>query len=332
MPTFSFVLSHEQFPVPELVQLGTAAEKAGFDGIWTSDHFQPWQNNQGHAGFAWITLAALTQHTSKLIVGTGVTCPTYRYHPSIVAEAFASLGLLAPGRVFLGVGTGEALNEAASGSGFGDYAERAERLKEAVTLIRRLWTGETVNYTGQYYQIDKARLYDLPAQPIPIYIAAEGPKSFRMAGEFGDGLITDSERAVDPKLRGLFEEGARSAGKDPATMPVLAEHMVYVGTPDEAKKDAELWRFMPKAWSHFVTDPDPEHIHEEADKLVDIDQLVQKWAVGPDPQTHIQKIRMLLEKGVTQVYIHSPQQDQQKVIDFYAREVLPQVRAVGASR
>lgn len=154
----NFVLAHEEFPVPQLVEYGAAAEQAGFEGIWTSDHFQPWQPNEGHSGQAWVTLAALTQRTTRLIMGTGVTTPTFKYRPAIVAAAWASLNLLAPGRFFLGLGTGENFNEAASGGGWGLYPERAARLVEAVRIIRRLWTGEHVTYNGQYWQVD-ARLY-----------------------------------------------------------------------------------------------------------------------------------------------------------------------------
>ena len=140
-PVVAYALSHETYTVPELVEYGAAAERAGFRMAWTSDHFQPWQHNQGHSGLAWVTLAALTQRTTHLTFGTGVTCPTFRYLPAIVAEAWASLSHLAPGRVFLGLGTGENLNEGASGGGWGDYHERSERLVEAVKIIRALWTG-----------------------------------------------------------------------------------------------------------------------------------------------------------------------------------------------
>jgi len=233
MGKIGFVLSHEQFRAPELLELGAAAEQAGFDRVWTSDHFHPWMDNEGHAGQAWVTLAALGQRTSDIRFGTGVTCPTFRYRPTIVAQAFASLGLLYPGRVFLGVGTGEALNEKPASGEWGNYQERADRLIEAVDLIRQLWTGEWVTYHGQYYQVENARLYDVPSEGVPLYIAAEGPKSMRLAGMYGDGLITDSQRAVKPEMRQAFEEGARAAGKDPHFMPILAEHFVVVGGEQE---------------------------------------------------------------------------------------------------
>src|SRR5688500_4723952 len=152
MVAVGFVLSHEQFAQPELVELGVAAEEAEFDMIWCSDHFHPWMDNQGHSGQAWMTIAALGQRTERIAMGTGVTCPTYRYHPAIVAQSFASLGVLYPGRIFLGVGSGEAVNEQAATGQWGGYDERAERLEEAVMLIRELWSGKWVKHDGRYYQ------------------------------------------------------------------------------------------------------------------------------------------------------------------------------------
>jgi TAT-translocated FGD2 family F420-dependent dehydrogenase len=320
-----FVLPHEQFPVPELIQFGIAAEQAGFDNLWTSDHLQPWQDNEGHAGFAWITLAALSQHVQRVTMGTGVTCPTYRYQPAVVAEAFASLSLLAPGRIFLGVGAGESLNETAATGQWGTYAERAARLVEAVQIIRQLWTGAWVSHKGQYYQVPQTKLYDIPAQPIPIYMAASGPKSMRLAGEHGDGLITDAQRALMPALRQAFAEGARAAGKDPQQMPILAEHMVVVGDENDARQGAELWRFMPKSWAKYVNMEDPREIQRGAQQDVPIAEVSKSWPVSRDPSVHIQALQQLIDGGVTQIYVHSPQADLRSVIDFYGREVLPQV-------
>lgn len=323
-PNIGFVLSEEQFPVNQLVELGAAAEKAGFDAVWTSDHFQPWQDNEGHAGFAWVTLAATGQRMPRIPMGTGVTCPTYRYKPALVAEAFASLSLLYPGRVFLGVGSGEALNEVAAGGGWGDYKERAARLIEAVEIIRNLWSGEQVDHQGQYYTV-KGKLYDVPAQPVPIYIAASGPKSMRLAGRYGDGLISDSERAVKPELRQAFEAGAKEAGKDPAKLPVIAEHWIVVGDEKDAEAGVKLWNFLPKAWDTFVNDPDPRHIREKANAEIKPEEVYKSWTVSRDPQDHIKKLNELIEQGVSTVFVHSPQPDQQMVIDFYAKEVLPKM-------
>jgi TAT-translocated FGD2 family F420-dependent dehydrogenase len=323
--SFGFVLAHEQFPVPRLVEYAAAAERAGFDCLRTSDHFHPWQDDQGHAGFAWITLAALGQRTTRVSFGTGVTCPTYRYPPPIVAEAFASLSLLSPGRVFLGVGTGEAVNELATTGLWGPYDERAARLIEAITLIRRLWSGEWVDCEGRCYHV-KGRLYDPPPRPIPIYVAAAGPQSMRLAGEHGDGLITSSRMALQPELRRSFEEGARAAGKNPAALPVLVEHLVVVGDQAEAERWARLWRFEPRAASGYEELPDPREIQRRAQSEVALDEVYGSWPVGEDPDVHVAAIKQLLDAAVTHVFIHSPQDDQARVIDFYGREVLPRLR------
>ncbi|HEX6509828.1 MAG TPA: TIGR03557 family F420-dependent LLM class oxidoreductase [Chloroflexota bacterium] len=321
-----FVLSHEQFPVTQLVEFAPRAEQAGFDALSTSDHFQPWQANQGHVGFAWVTLAAAGARTQRIPFGTAVTCPSFRYNPAIVAEAFSSLGLLYPGRVFLGVGSGEALNEVTAGGGWGDYNERTARLVEAVHVIRRLWTGETVNHQGDYFQVKNARLYDIPSTPVPIYIAAGGPESARLAGEHGDGLITDSKSAVKPEMRQAFEEGARAAGKDPGSMPIIAELFVCTGDRAEAEKGAELWRYLPKAWTEFVEDPDPVDIMRRAQQEVPLDEVLNMMFVSTDPAEHAKSLQGLIDGGVTTILVHSAQEDQLSVIDFYGSQVLPRVQ------
>lgn len=320
-----FVLSHEQFPARDLIEYGVAAEDAGFDMIWCSDHFQPWQDNEGHASMAWLTLSALGQRTQRLLMGTGVTCPSFRYHPSVVAQAFASLGVLYPERIFLGVGAGEALNEMAATGEWGDYRERASRLTEAVDLIRHLWTGERIDFFGRFYRTNQARLYELPAQPVPLYIAGSGPKSMKTAGAKGDGLITDTKRALQQELRQAFAEGAAAAGKDASAMPILAEHMVVVGDENEARSSAELWRFMPKSWELYVGDPNPVDIEQRANRDIPIQQVYGDWPVSADPGVHVAALQKLIDGGVSHIFVHSPQTDQRRVIRFYGEQVLPKV-------
>ena len=208
-----YMLAHEQFTVSELVNIGGWAKQAGFDLLATSDHLQPWQANEGHCGAAWVTLAAAGERTNPAWIGTTVTCPTLRYNPAVVAEAFASLSLLYPGRVFLGVGSGEALNEEAATGVWPKWPERWERLVEAIGIIRALWNGEQVAHHGKYYNVE-AKLYDPPPQPIPLLTAANGRKSMRLAGQHGDGLITDPRTWKQYKSE--WEGGARDAGKNPA--------------------------------------------------------------------------------------------------------------------
>ena len=256
------MLAHEQFTVPELVNIGGWAKQAGFDLLATSDHLQPWQANEGHCGEAWVTLAAAGERTNPAWIGTTVTCPTLRYNPAVVAEAFASLSLLYPGRVFLGVGSGEALNEEAATGLWPKWPERWERLVEAIGIIRALWNGEQVAHQGKYYNVE-AKLYDPPPQPIPLLTAANGRKSMRLAGQHGDGLITDP--LIWKQYKSEWEGGARDAGKNPADMPVLVEQFVVVGDKDEAQRAAEFWRFLPKAFKKYYNVADPAEIQQQAD-------------------------------------------------------------------
>ncbi|MFL5335821.1 MAG: LLM class flavin-dependent oxidoreductase, partial [Geminicoccaceae bacterium] len=248
---FSFMLASEQFPTTELIRLGAHASKAGFPVLSTSDHFQPWQANQGRTGQAWVTMGALGAQAHSWM-GTTVTCPTLRYNPAVVAEAFATLSNLYPGRVFLGVGSGEALNEQAATGEWPHWQERWDRLIEAIGVIRQLWGGQDVAFKGKFHTVN-ARLYDPPAKPIPLLTAANGKKSMRLAGQHGDGLITDPKTWMQHKSE--WEEGARAAGKNPAQMPVLVEQYVVVGDQQAANQAAELWRFGPKAFKSLYNVP-----------------------------------------------------------------------------
>jgi TAT-translocated FGD2 family F420-dependent dehydrogenase len=320
----AFMLAHEQFPAPELVRLGAVAENAGFDMVATSDHFQPWQANERHAGEAWVTLGALGQRTQRIWMGPTVTCPTLRYNPAVVAEAFATLSLLYPGRIFLGLGSGEALNEQAATGEWPAWRERWDRLIEAVTIIRHLWTGQPLRHKGAHYTVD-GKLYDPPARPIPLLLAANGPKAMKLAGEHGDGLITDPQTWKQHK--GEWESGARSAGKNPGAMPVLVESFVVVGDQSQAQVPAKLWNFIPKAFKGYQNIPDPAQIEQRAQAELPLPKVYGDWTVSADPDAHVQGIRKLFDSGVTIVNIHSGQPDQEKVIEFYGKEVLPRVRS-----
>jgi F420-dependent hydroxymycolic acid dehydrogenase len=321
-----FMLPHEQFRAPQLVELGIAAEQAGFDLLATSDHLQPWQANEGHSGAAWATLAAIGQRTRRVWMGPTVTCPTFRYNPAVVAEAFATLSLLAPGRIFLGIGSGEALNEQAAIGSWPNWAERSERLIEAADIIRRLWTGQQIVHQGQYYKIN-ARLYDPPSQTIPLLMAANGPKAMRRAGRYADGLITDPKTWKEHKSE--FESGAKAAGKDASRMPVLVEQYVVVGDTKDREQAAELWRFGPKAFKTYYNIRDPKEIQQRADTEIPLEKVYGDWPLGTDPAVHIKTVTELFNSGVRIVNIHSGQADQKRVIEFYGKEVLPRLKHGG---
>jgi TAT-translocated FGD2 family F420-dependent dehydrogenase len=320
-----FVLSHEQFRTPQLVDFARRAEQAGFERVWASDHTQPWQDNQGHAMFPWLTLAQVAENTRALTFGTGVTCPLYRYHPTQVAQAFASLGILAPGRAFLGVGAGEAVNELAATGQFGRYPERHDRLTEAIALIRAAWTGQRLSFRGRYYRTEQYQLYDHPARPIPIYVAASGPRSAYLAGQRGDGWITGSADFVKPQLRDAFAAGAAAAGKNATTMPKLVETFVVVGGQAETEYAARRWRFTVDAFGDLLYVPNPVTIQRRAEQRWSLPQVYADWPRGTDPDVHAAALQKVIDAGGTPM-VHSGQADQHRVIDFYGEHVLPRLR------
>ena len=221
--------------------------------------------------FPWITLALVGQRTSHIPFGTGVTCPIYRYNPTTVAQAFASLALLYPGRVFLGVGTGERLNEQAATTQFGPYRERHDRLIEAIQLIRQLWGGQRISFQGRYFQTNQLKLYDVPPSPPPIFVAAGGPKSAHLAGQYGDGWITEAGGVKNQKLVAAFNQGAHDSGRDPATLGKRAEMFAVVGDQNEITRGAELWRFTGGA----VDQPNPVDIQRAA-QANPLDKVIQR--------------------------------------------------------
>ena len=320
-----YVGAHEQFRTWDLVANADRAEKAGFGLVWTSDHVQPWEDVQGHAMNPWETLALIGRTTVAMTLGSGVTCPIYRHHPTEVAQAFASLAVLNPGHVFLGVGTGEALNELASTGLFGRYRERADRLVEAIGLIRRLWSGEKTTFTGRFYRTRSMRIWDLPSSPTPILVAASGPNSARIAGRYGDGWIGQAADFSKPELVRAFERGAREAGKDPDAMPKYAEAAVVVGGRHDAERAAELWRFTADSWNPaLLYEPDPAQIRRKAERMFSLPEVYGKWTVGTDPEVHVKAMQELLDAGVTP-FVHQMSGDQHRAIDFYSRHVLPEL-------
>ena len=314
------VLSHEQFRTDQLVTQAQAAEQAGFAHVWASDHIQPWQDNEGHSMFPWLTLALVGSATSRISFGTGVTCPTYRYHPAVVAQAFASLAILYPERVFLGVGTGERLNEQAATNAFGKYTERHDRLVEAISLIRQLWSGSRTSFAGRYFQTNALKLYDTPSTPPAIFVAASGPKSATMAGQYGDGWIGQARDVTNPTLVAALTAGARAAGRDPGSLGKRAELFAVVGDNAEATAAAGLWRFTAGA----VDQPNPVDIQRAAE-VDPIDKVLANWTVGTDPAPHIKAAQAILDAGAVP-FLHFPQRNPLTAIEFYRTNVLPKLR------
>ena len=319
----------EQYPPNELLDYAVAAEQAGFDTIDCSDHFQPW-SEAGQACFTWTWLGAVAARTSRIRLGTGVTCPILRYDPAVVAQMSATLGVMAPGRAYLGVGTGEALNEYAATGMWPGYEERQERLIEAIELIRELWSGEEVTHEGVYYETRKARLYTRPQQPIPLYVSTLVPDSAVFAGHCGDGLITVGGEQPEhyQQLLASFERGARAEGKDPSTMPRLIElGVAYTG--DEQAAIAELRKYwagtyVPALFDQKIYTP---AMSAKNGKAVGADTIKQRSCISANPDDHVKYAMQYLELGFTTLFFHSAGPDQRAFIEGYGRDVLPRIRA-----
>ncbi len=333
MTSSSLVLGYkasaEQFPPRRLLNLAVAAEEAGFDSVWTSDHFQPWRHTDGHAPNALVWLGAAAVATTRVTLGTSVLTPSFRYNPAIVAQAFATLGCLAPDRVILGVGTGESMNEVPVGVNWPDQSERFARLKEAITLIGRLFREEFVTFEGDFYRTHRATIYDRPERAVPIYVAASGPAAARLAGRIGDGLICTSgkgEELYTATLLPALAEGAEKAGREAAALGKMIEMKVsYDHDRAKAKEDTKIWAALalPGDKKMGVEDPqEMERLAKEAEPYAHT-----RWLVSSDPDEHVEQIATYVGYGFDHLVFHFPTNEQEVAIARYGEEILPRLRA-----
>jgi coenzyme F420-dependent glucose-6-phosphate dehydrogenase len=326
MAPIGYALSTEELPPDRLVRYARMAEEAGFEFALISDHYHPWIDRQGESPFVWTVIGAIANATERLTLGTGVTCPTIRMHPAVVAHAAATAAAMMPGRFFLGVGSGENLNEHVVGERWPPVAVRLEMLEEAIEAIRELWTGKLVSHRGKHYTIENARLYTLPDEQPLLVVAAAGPKAAELAGGIGDGLVCVSPQA---EVVEAFE-AAGGAGK-----PRYGQvHVCWAADEDEAKRTALEWFpniALPGDLSQEL--PQPADF-EDASTLLSEDEMAEIVACGPDPQRHLEMIGRFHEAGFDHVYVHQIGPDQEGFMDFYAHEVLPRVseRAGAAMR
>jgi coenzyme F420-dependent glucose-6-phosphate dehydrogenase len=311
------------------LELAVAAEAAGFDSVWTSDHFQPWRHTDGHAPNALVWLGAAAQATERVTLGTSVLTPSFRYNPAIVAQAIATLGCLAPGRVILGVGTGESMNEIPVGIEWPEQSERFARLKESVTLIQQLFREEFVTFEGEYYRTHNATIYDRPADPVPIYIAASGPAAARLAGRIADGLICTSgkgEELYTETLLPAVVEGAEKAGRDPASLGRMIEMKVsFDSDRGRAMEDTKVWAALALPAEQKVGVEDPREMERLAKGVEDV--AYRRWLVSSDPDEHIEQIAAYVGYGFDHLVFHFPGNDQEGAIARYADLILPRLRA-----
>ena len=326
--TLGYKASAEQFGPQELLDLSIVAEELGLDAIAVSDHFQPWRHVGGHSPAVLPWLGALGQRTEQALLGTSVLTPILRYHPSVVAQAFATLGCLTPGRVFLGVGTGEAMNETPpTRSPWPPAKERRARLAESVQLMRRLWTEERVTFEGDYYNTDRATVYDRPDEPVPVYVAASGPIAAKLAGRIGDGFICTSGKQPElyTELLAAVEEGATAAGRDPSSIVRMIEIKVsYDHDADYARDACRWWAALALTTEEKSGVEDPVEMERLADAAAD--RAHTRFIVSNDAEEVVERVRVYAELGFTHLVFHAPAADQRRFLEQFCLDVVPLLR------
>jgi G6PDH family F420-dependent oxidoreductase len=314
MVEIGYTLSAEEFRPQELADQAAMAEAAGFRFASISDHFHPWLDSQGQSAFVWTALGAISQRTSDLLIGTGVTCPIIRYHPAILAQAVATVADLLPGRFYFGVGTGEALNEHITGQQWPPVSVRQEMLAEAIEVIRELWQGAYTTRHGQYYTVENARIYTLPDQLPPIYVAASGTEAAKLAARIGDGLISTSPQ------KETIDTYTTSGGKT----PIIGQITVCWGKNEQAQVEIakKFWGYtiLPGQFSQELALP---LYFEQGMKLATNENVGKAITCGPDTDRYLQQIQTYIDAGFTHIYLHQVGPDQQGFIDFAKREILP---------
>jgi len=335
--TLGFKASAEQFDPRELVELAVVAEARGMESVAVSDHFQPWRHAGGHAPFSLTWMAAVGERTQRIRIGTSVMTPTFRYNPAVLAQAFASLGVMYPDRIFIGVGTGEALNEVATGfrgsseRAWPAFAERFARLRESIELMRSLWVEDRVSFRGNYYSTHEASIYDKPDSPIPVYIAAGGPTVAKYAGRAGDGFICTSGKGMDLYTDSLIpsvREGAAESGRTLEQLDRMIEiKLSYDTDRDAATKNTRFWAplALSKEQKHDITDP---VAMEAAADALPIQQIASRWIVGSDPDVVVESVADYVRAGFNHLVFHAPGPDQRRFLELFERDLAPRLRAL----
>jgi coenzyme F420-dependent glucose-6-phosphate dehydrogenase len=311
-----YALSSEEHPPNDLVRFARRAEEVGFGFAAISDHFHPWVDQQGQSPFVWSVLGGIAQATTTLKLGTGVTCPTMRIHPAIIAQAAATVTAMMPGRFFLGLGSGENLNEHILGDHWPPAPVRQDMLREAIAVIRQLWEGGYQSFDGAFYTVENARLYTLPEEPPGIILAAGGPSAATLAGEAADGIW-----AVAPKSE-LLDTYREAGGSGPRYGQVK---VCWATDEDEARKTAYEWWPNAGIGGELSQElPLPRHF-EQASQLVRPEDLAEKLPIGPDPDRYVEAVKAFVDAGFTHVYIHQIGPDQEGFFDFFERELAPRL-------
>jgi coenzyme F420-dependent glucose-6-phosphate dehydrogenase len=320
--------SAEQFGPRQLLEFAVAAEGAGFDSVVISDHFTPWRHTNGHAPFSFTWLGALGERTTRVTIGTSVVAPTFRYHPSVVAQAMATLGTMYPKRVLLGVGTGESMNEVTStGLEWPETPVRFARLKEAVELMQQLWRRDFVTYEGEHFRTHDATLYDRPDTPIPLYIAASGPAAARLAGRVADGFICTSGKGMElyrDTLLPAVRQGKERAGRGDEVELMIEMKVSFDHDRRRALEDCKIWAALALPGEQKMGVHDPRDMEQLAQSVLGVAH--RRWLVSDSVDEHLEQLSPYLDLGFTHLVFHAPGDDQRRFIDLYANEVLPRIR------
>lgn len=329
--------SAEQFGPRDLVEFAVLAERAGLDSVWISDHFQPWRHDGGHAPYSLSWLAAVGERTERVLLGTSVLTPAYRYNPGVLAQAFGTLGSLYEGRVALGVGTGEALNEIVVNPSleWPAFAERFARLRESVRLIRALWNDDRVSFEGEYYRTRNATVYDRPSSPIPVYVAASGPVVARYAGRVGDGFICTSGKGLElyrDKLVPAVAEGVAQGNRDGARLDRMIEiKLSLASTREQALENTRFWAPLSLTPEQKHGVEDPAEMARLADRLP-IEQVARRWIIATTPDEVVEQVRCYLDLGFDHLVFHAPGPDQAGFLRNLGAEIAPLLRSLEAAR
>lgn len=327
MPKFAWLCSHESYQPEVLVDQAVAAENLGFDVVLGSDHFHPWVDDNSSAGFVWSWLGAVAARTERVELATSVTCPLFHYHPGLIAQAAATTDRLSGGRFILGVGTGENINEGPLGFPFPGYAERQARMKEALEIMHRLFAGEKLDFEGQYYRTDKAKLYSPPIRPVPIWMAAGGPKSAAFAGTYADGLITSVKNPEDTRNQ-VIEPFLAAAGDRP-TQIMATRWTVFATDDDEAWEALGSMRGL-RAPSRLEA-VDPMQLRIEADTM-DRSEILGRYTIVSSVDELVEAYTPLVtEVGAGYVAIQIASTDPDRVLEIAGKELLPELRRLAAS-
>ena len=323
--------SAEQFGPGELAAYAQLAEQVGLDSVTVSDHYQPWRLTGGHAPNALAWMAYVAARTERVVLGTSVLTPTFRYNPAVIAQEFATMACLAPGRIFLGVGSGEALNEIAVGSvqEWPEFKERFARLREAVVLMRKLWTEDEVTFDGDYYTTKDARIFDRPEQPVPVFIAAGGPMVARYAGRAGDGFICTSGKGRELYADDLIPavaEGREKAGRAGEPIERMIEIKIsWDPDPEQALENTRFWAPLSLTAEQKHSIHSPAEMERAADELP-IEQVAKRWIVASDPAEAVEQVKFYTDLGFDHLVLHGPGHDQERFLRTFADQVLPGLR------